>query len=137
MGAYLLDTDHLSYLQERHPNVVNRLARLSPADQVPTSVINIGELLRGVYQLPKSRRQRELLLWYHQAVRRMDAILPVTQAAAECFAEVDTALRRKGKPIPTNDIWVAAVATVKGAVLVTNDGHFAQVDRLKVENWTL
>ena len=137
MGAYLLDTDHLSYLQERHPNVVNRLARLSPDDQVLTSVINIGELLRGVYRLPKGRRQRELLHWYHQAVRRMDAILPVTRAAAEYFAEVDTALRRKGNPIPVNDVWVAAVASVKGAVLVTNDGHFAYVDGLKVENWTL
>ena len=58
MAVYLLDTDHLSYMQNRHPRVVNHLAAFSSGDQVVTSVINTGELLRGMYVLPEGRRRR-------------------------------------------------------------------------------
>ena len=52
------------------------------------------------------------------------------------LAETDVALRRKGRPIPINDVWIASVALVRRAILVTNDEHFASVDGLTVENWT-
>ena len=47
----------------------------------------------------------------------MDAIVPVTPLAAEFFAEIDATLSRKGMPIPTNDVWVAAVAFQRGLSL--------------------
>ena len=43
-------------------------------------------------------------------------------------------LRRKGRPIPTNDIWIAAHAMESGADLVSADRHFEEVDGLA---WTL
>ena len=136
MGAYLLDTDHLSYFRERHPGVVHRLGTLSAEDQIVTSVINTGELLRGIHLLPKGRRRRELLEWYHRTIPAMVAILPVTQPAAEFFAEIGAALSRKGMPIPSNDVWVAAVALAAGVVLVSHDRRFARVPGLHLEDWT-
>ena len=133
---YLLDTDHLSYLQERHRGVVNRLAALAPQDRVLTSVVGVAELLRGACLLPKGRRQRELIALYQEVVGQMEEILPLTPAVAEKFAEIEAKLRRKGKPIPVNDVWVAALALVRKAVLVTNDEHFARVDNLHLQNWT-
>jgi len=44
-------------------------------------------------------------------------------------------LRLKGRPIPENDIWIAAVALQHGLPLATRDDHFNEVDGLRVENW--
>ena len=55
-----------------------RLGSLRPADQLLTSVIGIGELLKGVYLLPDGKRRRDLLRLYHQVIADMDEILPVS-----------------------------------------------------------
>lgn len=136
MSVYLLDTDHLSYLQERHERVVARLAALSETDRVFTSVVSMAELLRGVYMLPGGKRRRELLGLYRSLLGSMKEILQVSMSVAGEFAEIDAKLRSRGKPIPVNDVWVAATARAHGAVLVTNDAHFRQVERLQIENWT-
>lgn len=44
-------------------------------------------------------------------------------------------LRKKGRPIPENDIWIAAVARQKDFVLATRDAHFFEIENLEVENW--
>lgn len=133
---YLLDTNHLSYLEERHVQAVGHLAALLPQDRLLTSVVNVAELLRGVYLLPEGRRRRQLLNQCHQIVQQMDEILPVSLMVAETYAKIDAVLQRKGTPIPPNDLWIAAVALTRGAVLVTNDDHFARVEGLTLENWT-
>lgn len=136
MAEHLLDTNHLTYIQEGHPQVVTRLTSLGPADRVLTCVVNVAELLRGVLLLPAGRRQRELLRLYHQAIGPAEEVLPITLTVAEQFAETDAARRRKGRPIPINDVWLAALALVRGAILVTNDDHFGFVDGLATQNWT-
>ena len=136
MTEYLLDTNLLSYLQERHPKVLRRLAAVPIDDLVVTSVVGVAELLRGVYLLPESRRRRELLELYHQVIQQMDEVLPITRVVAEEFAHIDAALHKYGRPIPVNDVWVAALAAARGAVLVTNDEHFSRVDGLRIEDWT-
>ena len=133
---YLLDTNHLSYLQERHPRVLERVAALFARDRLLAAAVSAAELLRGVYLLPEGRRRQPLAEEYHQVVRRMDEIVPITLSVAEAYAGIDVALRRKGRPIPVNDVWVAAAALTRDAVLVTNDDHFAHVDALVLENWT-
>jgi tRNA(fMet)-specific endonuclease VapC len=136
LAEYLLDTDHLSYVQEGHPTVVAHLTALPAEDRVLTSVVNIAELLREVHLLPDGQRRRQLLNLYQQVLGRAEEILPITLAVGEQFAETDAKLRRKGRPIPINDVWVAALALVRGAVVVTNDEHFSYVDNLRRENWT-
>jgi predicted nucleic acid-binding protein len=58
-------------------------------------------------------------------------LLFATDATAEVFANVKDALRRKGKPLPMNDVWIAAHAIEAAATLVTFDAHFDQVDGLQ------
>jgi tRNA(fMet)-specific endonuclease VapC len=57
----------------------------------------------------------------------------VTLTTAERFGRIAAALRRRGTPIPTNDIWIAAQAMESGAELLSFDEHFAEVDALA---WT-
>ena len=56
--------------------------------------------------------------------------MPVTRTTADRFGRIAAALRKAGKPIPTNDIWIAAHAFESGAELVTFDRHFEAVPGL-------
>ncbi len=54
---------------------------------------------------------------------------------ARYYGQIKDSLRLKGRPIPENDIWVAAVAMQYGLPLATRDQHFKEVDGLLIENW--
>lgn len=54
-----------------------------------------------------------------------------TEETAEVFGRVKDELRRKGKPLPINDVWIAAHALEAGATLVTLDAHFEHVAGLR------
>jgi predicted nucleic acid-binding protein len=58
-------------------------------------------------------------------------VVPVTAQTADSYARVYSALRRKGQPILTNDLWIAAAALEQGAALLTRDAHFAYIDGLR------
>jgi tRNA(fMet)-specific endonuclease VapC len=57
-------------------------------------------------------------------------VLDVEDETASIYAEIVVALRRAGRPVPTNDIWIAAVAAREGAPVVTYDTHFAAIERV-------
>ena len=57
-------------------------------------------------------------------------LLPVTGDTAGFYAHVYRQLRRKGKPIPTNDLWIAATALQHGFAVFSHDRHFAEIDGL-------
>ena len=57
--------------------------------------------------------------------------MPATAQTADSYALVYSSLRRKGRPIPTNDLWIAASALEPGAALLTRDTHFGHVDGLR------
>ena len=57
-------------------------------------------------------------------------LVPVTPVTADRFARIMVGLRRKGTPIPTNDVWIAAHAMETGAELISADRHFEAIDGL-------
>ena len=61
-------------------------------------------------------------------------VVPVTYTTADRFGRVASDLRAKGRPIPTNDMWIAAHSMETGAELLSFDQHFEAVDGLA---WTL
>ncbi|MBE9080209.1 PIN domain-containing protein [Romeria aff. gracilis LEGE 07310] len=54
---------------------------------------------------------------------------------ARQYGEVKNRLRAKGRPLPENDIWIAALALQYGTTLVTRDAHFQQVAGLRTVPW--
>ena len=62
--------------------------------------------------------------------RGVVTVVPVTLATADRFGRVATALKQAGRPIPTNDIWIAAQAMETGAELISFDRHYEWVDGL-------
>jgi tRNA(fMet)-specific endonuclease VapC len=59
-------------------------------------------------------------------------VAAVDHRTAEIYAELLFFLRSKGKPIPTNDIWIAAQARQSGGELAARDGHFAELPMLRL-----
>ena len=62
-------------------------------------------------------------------------VLPVEEATAGRYAEVRDELRAKGRPIPENDVWIAALARQHGLPVVTHDDHFEHVEGLRRLVW--
>jgi predicted nucleic acid-binding protein len=59
--------------------------------------------------------------------------LPVTTETADYYGRLFIELRKMGRPIPTNDLWIAAQTLECGAVLITSDQHFQGIPGLRVE----
>jgi tRNA(fMet)-specific endonuclease VapC len=57
----------------------------------------------------------------------------VTNSTARVYGKIKDELRIKGKPIPENDVWIAAIAKENGLTLLTKDNHFDNVDSIVVE----
>ena len=56
----------------------------------------------------------------------------VSQETAEIYSDIKMALKKKGTPIPLNDVWIAAHTVETGAKLITYDSHFLKVPGLRV-----
>ena len=57
-------------------------------------------------------------------------VLDADDATSRVYAEIVVALRKAGTPLPTNDIWIAAVSAREGATVVTYDAHFRSIQRV-------
>lgn len=127
-GEYLLDTNIVIALFADEVGVKENLAK---ADEVFVSSIVPGELCFGAW---KSSRPQANLARIEEFVANC-VVLGCDSGTAWRYGEVKNALRVKGCPLPENDVWVAAVALQHHLTLVTRDGHFSEVNNLKVEAW--
>lgn len=128
MKTVLLDTNAVSAFFRGDQRI---LAMVAQAQHVYLSTIVLGELLAGFQlgtQFARNRAALDSLLACSTV-----APLPVTTETADYYSRLFMALRKIGKPIPTNDLWIAAQALECGAVLVTFDQHFREVPGLRVE----
>ena len=127
-GRFLLDSNIvIAFFADEQPVV----ERIEAFPQVFVPVIVVGELLYGAAKSARSLENTRRVLDFAQAV----SLLDVSRSTAQAYASIKDGLRRKGRPIPENDIWIAAIAKEHSLTIVTRDPHFAEVDGLKVENW--
>ena len=101
---------------------------LETSDAVILSPIVIGELHDGFRNGTRYRENLQILDRFCTRPRTVN--VPVTDTTAEWFAEIKQGLRRRGRPIPINDVWIAAVCMEHGAALLSKDGHFGHIDGL-------
>jgi tRNA(fMet)-specific endonuclease VapC len=120
-----LDTNAYTAWKAGHAGVIAHLRR---AERVLLSSIVAGELLFGFRFGTRFERNRRELDDFLKSP--YVSFLPVTLVTADRFGRIAAALRRKGRPIPTNDVWIAAHAMETGADLLSFDGHFGAIDGL-------
>lgn len=121
----LLDTNAYSAFKRGHPDVV-QLVRQS--EEILLSSVVVGELLFGFRNGSRFERNRTELDAF--IASPFVTVVPVTLATADRFGRIATALKKAGRPIPTNDIWIAAQAMETGAELLAFDHHYEWVDGL-------
>ena len=121
----LLDSNAYSNLKRGHHGVAG-LVR--DAERILVSHVVIGELLYGFRNGSRPDRNTRELHAFLGNTHVSTAIMSFT--TADCHARIAAALRAKGRPIPTNDIWISAHTMETGADLVSCDRHFDHVDGL-------
>jgi tRNA(fMet)-specific endonuclease VapC len=62
-------------------------------------------------------------------------VLYIDEETTFSYGAIKTALRKKGKPIPENDIWIAAIVLRHNLTVVTRDKHFKEIDGLVIKHW--
>jgi tRNA(fMet)-specific endonuclease VapC len=127
-GSVLLDTNTVIDLLEDRAIAKDQLAQ---TDEVFIASIVLGELYFGAEKSgrPQANRARINDFVVDNVVLNCDT------DTAQRYGVVKNALRRKGRPIPENDIWIAAVALQYDLTLITRDEHFNEVEGLKMAAW--
>lgn len=101
---------------------------LQSAERIFVNAVILGELLAG-FIMGKSEEKNRTLLQDFLSSPRVE-ILDIDQETAERYAVIIGYLRRRGTPIPTNDLWIAASAMRYGLRVLTTDGHFLKVPHI-------
>lgn len=127
-GRVLLDTNIVIALFAGEPAVVTKLKECA-AVLIPSIVL--GELYYAAF---KSSRVDENTARVDVLAAR-EGTLACDVETARLYGEVKNYLRSKGRPIPENDIWIAALARQHRLPVVTRDGHFKEIEDLPVETW--
>lgn len=129
MSLYLLDTDTVSFALRGEGNVAAMLLSKRPS-QIAMSSLTLGELRFGA-EKRKSRKLHKLVDVFADTVE----VVPFDANAANHFGRLSALLARRGTPIGAIDTMIAAHAQSLDRVLVSNNGKFSKVPRLKHENW--
>lgn len=124
----LLDTNIIIEVFRGNLQILQLLERTAKID-IPYVVL--GELLLGAYRSSNSEKH---LLQVKAFLKNCSIIQPDTDTVY-AYAIIKSELLKKGKPIPENDIWIAAVAKHHNLTLITRDKHFKEVPQIKVETW--
>lgn len=127
-GEIALDTSVAIRFLNGEVAITERVLAL-PEIILPTIVA--GELLFGA---ENSTRPLQNLPHYLEFISAC-IVAPLGRETAATYAQTRLSLKRKGRPIPMNDVWIAAQCLERGWVLVTDDTDFNYVDGLTLERW--
>lgn len=126
MRPIALDTNAYTAFKRGNEQIVTVLQH---APIIIVCVTVLGELLGGFAAGKRESHNRSELTQFLNTPRVK--VVSSTIATADLYALVYSALRRKGQPIPTNDLWIAASSMEHGAALLTLDAHFQNIDGLR------
>ena len=124
----ILDTNALSAIADNDPHIIALLAR---TDVLAIPVIVLGEYRYGVAQ---SRNRGAYETWLHELINDC-LVLDINELTTRRYAEINLELRRSGRPIPTNDLWIAALCRQHALPLVSRDRHFDLVPGNRRIEW--
>ena len=126
MRPIALDTNARSAFRRGDQDVLDVLGN---ADEMLLGTVVLWELLAGFGLGSQDAPIRAELTQFLQSPRLQ--IVPVQLSTADIYANLVGLIRRRGWPIPTNDVWIAAGALENGAALLTLDAHFTDIDGLR------
>ncbi|MGH9376874.1 MAG: type II toxin-antitoxin system VapC family toxin [Terriglobia bacterium] len=127
LGRVLLDTNIIVALFSGEKVVSQRFGERD----ISVSSTVLGELYYGARKSAHTARNLARIDEFAASVK----ILDCDALTAQHYGQIKDRLRAKGRPIPENDIWIAAIALQFGLPLATRDDHFKEVEGLTLEAW--
>lgn len=124
----ILDTNGLSALADGDPRLEPILRE---ATQIAVPVIVLGEYRYGVQQ---SRERKRYENWLGEYLSRF-RVLNVDERTTTSYVSVRAQLKRAGTPIPSNDVWIAALCHQHSLPLLSRDRHFDLVTGIRRIDW--
>ena len=124
-GRILLDTNIIISLFEGDIEVYKYIKE---AAEVFVPSIAIGELYYGAHKSSKSLKNIKKINEFVEE----NIVLPCNAGTGMRYGGIKNSLKEKGRPIPENDIWIAAIASEHNLALITKDKHFKLVDNIEI-----
>lgn len=132
--TYMLDTNICIYAIKNKPEQVLEKLKQNLSNGICISAITLAELQHGVEKSMNPEKNSMALL---QFLSILD-ILPFDDLAAVEYGKICAYLQKRGTPIGTMDMLIAAHAKIENLIIVTNNvREFERVPDLKIENWTI
>lgn len=130
-GPIVLDTNAIISLFDGNRYIADMLGE---EQSVIVPSIVCGEFEAGAQGT--SRRERESLAAFNRLLRLSHfSVAVISRRTSRIYASLYASLKKAGTPIPTNDIWIAAVAIEHEGVILTNDRHLLSVERLRTAEY--
>jgi len=126
--ALILDTNALSAYADADPAILDPVRK---AAVVSLPVIVLGEYRLGIQE---SRHRAQYEAWLDEWIART-IILPVDMETARFYASIGFDLKKRGKPIPVNDLWISALCLQHKMPLLSRDHHFDVIPTLRRISW--
>ena len=120
----ILDTSALSAVADGDSGAIGIFEK---AASIELPVIVLGEYRFGIGQ---SRRKKEYEEWLEDLIS-VTRIVPINEETSRHYAEVRAELKQTGRPIPSNDLWIAALCRQHRLPLMSQDAHFDYVKGLE------
>jgi len=127
-GRFLLDTNILIALFAADQTVQQHL---NEPGEFYVPVIALGELYYGAMKSSRVDANIDRIDW----LAASSLLLGCDNQTSRHYGEIKKHLRVKGRPIPENDIWIAAVAKQHDLTVVSRDVHFTEVESIRIEQW--
>ncbi len=124
----ILDTNALSAAADREPGALELVAR---AERLAVPVIVLGEYRLGIAQ---SRHYTSYKNWLRDWIAAV-TVLDIEEETTQHYAAIGLELKKKGRPIPANDLWIAALCRQHGFPLLSRDRHFDLVAGIQRIGW--
>lgn len=124
----ILDTNSLSAYAD---GVSAAVAAVNSASAVELTVISLGEFRFGIAQ---SRYRSDYERWLSENLA-FYGILHIDQETAVSYAEIRLELKQAGRPIPVNDLWIAALCRQHSLPILSRDQHFDVVKGVRRVGW--
>jgi tRNA(fMet)-specific endonuclease VapC len=139
MSLFVLDSDTIRLLRDRHPKVESRVLALAAPDEIATTVISVHEGVMGWHTyLMKAKTPKEVEYGYQEFARTVAGFagLPILIYSQAAIARCDRLVKLK-LGVKKNDLRISAIVLEAGGIVVTrNLRDFQRVPGLTCEDWS-
>ena len=127
-NRYILDTNIVSAWLKGEVVIADNI---DSAESVFIPISVVGELYYGAsFSTQVEKNTADI-----KNITSRYPILSLDEETTTVYGTIKANLRKKGKPIPENDIWIAAIAIQNDLILVTRDSHFNEIEEISLSAW--